>query len=67
MREMNLRPDHDYYVDEAGRLVFTAQYHLARGYCCGNGCRHCPYQGKGPRSICSTFDWETQRDVQIDQ
>jgi len=24
-------------------LVFTRQYHLRRGYCCGNGCRHCPY------------------------
>jgi hypothetical protein len=23
--------------------VFTAQHHLKRGYCCGNGCRHCPY------------------------
>ncbi|MEM6698445.1 MAG: DUF5522 domain-containing protein [Bacteroidota bacterium] len=28
---------------EKGRWVFTAAYHLKRGYCCGNGCRHCPY------------------------
>jgi hypothetical protein len=28
---------------ENGFVVFTAQYHLRRGYCCGNGCRHCPY------------------------
>lgn len=33
----------DYYVDENGNLVFTAAYHLNRGTCCGNGCRHCPY------------------------
>jgi len=33
----------DYYVDPDGRLVFTADYHLRRGYCCGSGCRHCPY------------------------
>lgn len=33
----------DYYVDEAGRVVFTEAWHLKRGYCCGNGCRHCPY------------------------
>lgn len=33
----------DYYYDELGRIVFTAQYHLKRGYCCGSGCRHCPY------------------------
>ncbi|MCC9136544.1 DUF5522 domain-containing protein [Pontibacter silvestris] len=35
-------------------MVFTAKYHLKRGHCCRNGCRHCPYgfkkkvqQGKG--------------------
>ncbi|MHA7100313.1 DUF5522 domain-containing protein [Roseivirga pacifica] len=33
----------DYYIDENGNLVFTAHYHKKRGYCCKNGCRHCPY------------------------
>lgn len=33
----------DYYVNEDGRVVFTAQYLSERGYCCGNGCRHCPF------------------------
>ena len=28
---------------EAGRMVFTAAYHLRRGDCCGSGCRHCPF------------------------
>ena len=32
----------DYYL-EGGALVFTARYHLRRGYCCENRCRHCPY------------------------
>ena len=32
----------DYYVKN-GLMVFTAAYHLKRGYCCGAGCRHCPY------------------------
>jgi hypothetical protein len=32
----------DYYL-EGGLLVFTAAYHLKRGYCCGNACRHCPW------------------------
>lgn len=32
----------DYYL-EHGRWVLTAWYHLKRGYCCGSGCRHCPY------------------------
>jgi hypothetical protein len=34
----------DYYMLPDGRIVFTAQYHLKRGYCCGNACKHCPYQ-----------------------
>jgi len=33
----------DFYFDPGGLLVFTAAYHLRRGYCCGSGCRHCPY------------------------
>lgn len=32
----------DYYV-EGGAFVFTASYLKRRGYCCGSGCRHCPY------------------------
>lgn len=31
------------YSIEAGNLVFSRWYHLKRGSCCGNGCRHCPY------------------------
>jgi len=34
--------DDDFYY-ENGYLVFTAAYHLRRGVCCGNRCRHCPY------------------------
>lgn len=33
----------DFYYNEQGLLVFTAQYLLKRGSCCKNGCRHCPY------------------------
>ena len=38
----SLEPE-DYY-QENGCIVFTAAYHLKRGYCCGSGCRHCPYR-----------------------
>jgi hypothetical protein len=32
------------YLDpETGYFVFTAATLLARGACCGSGCRHCPY------------------------
>lgn len=30
---------------EGPYVVFTAQYHLRRGYCCNSDCRHCPYRG----------------------
>ena len=32
----------DFYR-EGAFVVFTARYHLRRGYCCESGCRHCPY------------------------
>ena len=32
----------DFYFDN-GLMVFTAAHHLRRGWCCGSGCRHCPY------------------------
>jgi hypothetical protein len=36
-----VRPGDFYFED--GLMVFNAAYHLRRGYCCGSGCRHCPY------------------------
>jgi 2-iminoacetate synthase ThiH len=37
-----------YYL-ENGRVVFTEQYHINRGHCCGNNCRHCPYEPKNQK------------------
>jgi hypothetical protein len=37
-----LLPEDFYY--EGPYLVFTAAYHLKRGYCCNSNCRHCPYK-----------------------
>jgi len=28
------------------RVVFTTLFHIQRGQCCGNGCKHCPYDPK---------------------
>jgi Family of unknown function (DUF5522) len=41
-----LEPE-DYYL-EGANMVFTAAYHLKRGYCCGSKCRHCPYGEANP-------------------
>ena len=40
------KDDKELYYLENGRVVFTPKYHLQRGYCCGSGCRHCPYEPK---------------------
>lgn len=39
----------DSYKTEEGYIVFTEQYLLRRGYCCKNGCKHCPY-GYDPKT-----------------
>lgn len=39
---MQLRENEHYYF-ESGLMVLTVKYLLERGYCCQNGCRHCPY------------------------
>ena len=33
----------DFYFNEEGFIVLTERYHLEKGFCCGNGCKHCPY------------------------
>jgi hypothetical protein len=33
----------DFYLED-GFIVFTRSYHFKRGYCCNQGCRHCPFE-----------------------
>lgn len=40
------QPGRDFYTEQ-GSVVFTAAFLLRRGWCCGNGCRHCPYEDVG--------------------
>jgi hypothetical protein len=48
----------DYYINADGNLVFTRDYHLKRGYCCKNGCLHCPwnYGRQGDKKTGEKFD-----------
>ena len=32
-----------HYYREGNMWVFTELYHILKGSCCGNGCRHCVY------------------------
>jgi|LauGreDrversion4_2_1035121.scaffolds.fasta_scaffold2554761_1 hypothetical protein len=41
----SVKKEPDYYW-ENGFLVFTSAFLKQRGWCCGNGCRHCPYSPK---------------------
>jgi hypothetical protein len=43
----------DFYIED-GKYVFTKEFHLKRGSCCGNKCRHCvffPKYKKGNTTI----------------
>lgn len=44
----------DYYMNPKGFRVMSKSYLTKRGYCCGNGCKHCPYfppHQKGNREL----------------
>jgi hypothetical protein len=45
-----LLPSH-YYFNEKGLLVFTEDYHLSRGHCCGNKCLHCCYLPRHTKGV----------------
>ena len=35
--------DDEFYLSPEGYIVFTEKYLLKCGFCCKNGCKHCPY------------------------
>jgi hypothetical protein len=39
----------DYTMSKEGFRVMTEAYLTRRGYCCANGCRHCPYWPKAQK------------------
>ncbi len=45
----SLREGIDFYF-ENGLMVLTAHFLRRRGYCCNNGCRHCPYPDRKKRA-----------------
>ena len=48
MEKKEFIKDVDYYLED-GFVIFTEKYHLERGECCGNNCRHCPYDPPGEK------------------
>jgi hypothetical protein len=45
-----------HYYMEGERVIFMALFHLERGQCCGNGCRHCPYHPKHKKGTVNVKD-----------
>lgn len=43
-RRACLKGDKAYPDPVTGFDIFTRQYLLDRGFCCQQGCRHCPYE-----------------------
>jgi len=43
-----LKEGTDFYM-ENGYRVMTESFLIRRGYCCSNGCRHCPYWPKAQK------------------
>ncbi len=41
--EFNEMQERLHFYREGGMIVFTEFYHILKGYCCENGCRHCAY------------------------
>ena len=39
----------DFYMAKEGYRIMTEAYLKRRGYCCGNGCKHCPYFPKAQK------------------
>jgi Family of unknown function (DUF5522) len=44
VKPLSLLVEGEDYYSEGAAIVFTSNYHLRRGYCCENTCRHCPYR-----------------------
>ena len=43
MKQNDLKEGIHFYINEEGYIVLTEKYHFEKGFCCGMGCLHCPY------------------------
>jgi len=65
MKHNDLVEGIDFYINQGGYIVLTEKYHLEKGFCCGMGCLHCPYNYENvpePRrsSLISSRDKQTK-------
>jgi hypothetical protein len=50
----------DYYI-ENGFFIMTELFHQKRGFCCGNGCRHCAFDPAHVKNNTSLKDDEGKK------
>jgi hypothetical protein len=60
------RGDRTYRDPRSGGVVVTSVNLLNVGFCCGNGCRHCPYPASEQRQAGRERIRPATRDVQAD-
>lgn len=48
----------EFYLSPEGYIIYTEIHHLKRGYCCKNGCKHCPF---GYNKKTGKFDREKKK------
>jgi hypothetical protein len=64
---MALIEGQDFYFNEQGLMTFTAHHHLGRGYCCGNGCKHCPFDFEAVPEPRRSFLLSKQGETELEQ
>ncbi len=64
-KQLQLVEGEDYYWEQA-KMVFTARFHLRRGYCCESNCRHCPYKNAATKQPETRVDMKDGEDVKLD-
>ena len=62
-----MNENEDYYFNKNGLMVFTEKYLLQRGYCCGNGCIHCPYNYEAVEEPKKSFLLQQKLNAQKDE
>jgi hypothetical protein len=59
----NLTEGDDFYLENGYRVMTTA-FLTKRGYCCGNGCRHCPYFPKHIKGNTHLYEEELSKKIE---
>ncbi|GBB86501.1 hypothetical protein RclHR1_12920008 [Rhizophagus clarus] len=61
--KLAIQNNQHFYIDPVtGYKVMTELHHKSRGYCCGNKCRHCPFNHENVGKNVNLQNNETKND-----